>query len=71
MAFNLTRAAGVLASAFHARATTGTIRTQLITVPGRLARPARRLTLHLPTRWPWHKEWEQLATAANSPPQAA
>jgi len=71
MAFNLTRAAGVLASAFHARATTGTIRAQLITVPGRLARSARRLTLHLPTGWPWRKEWEQLATAANSPPQAA
>ncbi len=71
MAFNLTRAAGVLTSAFHARATTGTIRTQLITVPGRLARSARRLRLHLPTGWPWRKEWEQLATAANSPPRAA
>jgi hypothetical protein len=71
VAFNLTRAAGALASAFHARATTGTIRAQLFTVPGRLARSARRLTLHLPTRWPWRKEWEQLATAANSPPQAA
>ena len=71
MAFNLTRAAGALASVFHARATTGTIRTQLITVPGRLARSARRLTLHLPTGWPWQKQWEQLATAANSPPLAA
>jgi len=68
MAFNLTRAAGALASSFHARATTGTIRAQLITVPGRLARSARRLTLHLPTAWPWHKAWEQMATAANSPP---
>jgi len=66
---NLTRAAGALAFAFHAKATTGTIRAQLITVPGRLARSARRLTLHLPTGWrPWHKEWEQIATAANSPP---
>ena len=71
MAFNLTRAAGALASAFHAKATTGTIRAQLITIPGRLARSARRLTLHLPTRWPWRKEWEQFATAANSPPQTA
>jgi len=52
MAFNLTRAAGALASAFHAKATTGTIRAQLITIPGRLARSARRLTLHLPTAWP-------------------
>ena len=71
IAFNLTRAAGALASAFHAKATTGTIRTQLITVPGRLARSARRLTLHLPTGWPWQTAWQQLATAANSPPLAA
>ena len=71
MAFNLTRAAGVLASTFHAKATTGTIRAQLITIPGRLARSARRLTLHLPTDWPWQKAWEQMATAANSPPLAA
>ena len=40
IAFNLTRAAGTLASTFHAKATTGTIRTQLIAVPARLARPA-------------------------------
>jgi hypothetical protein len=71
MAFNLTRAAGALASTFHARATTGTIRAQLITVPGRLARSARRLTLHLPTGWPWQSAWQQLATAANSPPLSA
>ena len=71
MAFNLTRAAGTLASTFHAKATTGTIRAQLITVPGRLARSARRLTLHLPTGWAWRKAWEQLATTANSPPVTA
>ncbi len=68
MAFNLTRAAGTLASTFHAKATSGTIRAQLITVPGRLARSARRLTLHLPTGWPWQTAWAQLAIAANSPP---
>ena len=68
MAFNLTRAAGRLASAFHAKATTGTIRAQLITIPGRLARSARRLTLHLPTGWPWQTAWHQLATADRSPP---
>ena len=71
IAFNLTRAAGTLASTFHAKATTGTIRDQLITVPGRLARSARRLTLHLPTGWPWQQQWQQLATSANSPPLAA
>jgi len=71
IAFNLTRAAGTLASTFHATATTGTIRAQLISVPARLARSAHRLTLHLPTAWPWQKAWEQLLTAANSPPLAA
>jgi hypothetical protein len=71
IAFNLTRAAGALASTVHARATTGTIRAQLITIPGRLARSARRLTLHLPTTWPWQKAWERLAGAAKSPPLAA
>ncbi len=71
MAFNLTRAAGALASTFDAKATTGTVRAQLITVPGRLSRSARRMTLHLPTAWPWQQAWEQLAAAANSPPLAA
>jgi hypothetical protein len=71
MAFNLTRAAGTLASTFHAKATSGTIRDQLITVPGRLARSARRLTLHLPTAWPGQKAWEQMAAAANDPPVPA
>jgi hypothetical protein len=71
MAFNLTRTAGTLASAFHAKATTGTIRAQLISVPGRLARSARRLTLHLPTAWPWQQQWEQFSATANSPPLTA
>jgi Transposase DDE domain group 1 len=72
MAFNLTRTAGTLASAFHAKATTGTIRAQLISVPGRLARSARRLALHLPTGWPWQTAWNLMATAAREgPPLAA
>jgi hypothetical protein len=45
-AFNLTGAAGCLASLLHARATTGTIRAQLINVPARLAHSGRRLHLH-------------------------
>jgi hypothetical protein len=67
MAFNLTRAAGTLASPFHAKATTATIRAQLITVPARLARSARRLALHLPANWPWEWAWHQLATGAGPP----
>jgi hypothetical protein len=71
MAFNLTRAAGALASAFHARATTGTIRTQLIAVPARLARSARRLRLHLPRNWTWEQAWAQLFDATCGPPATA
>jgi hypothetical protein len=67
MAFNLTRAAGALASALHARATTGTIRAQLINIPARLARSARRLTLHLPAAWPWEHAWRQLMAGAGPP----
>jgi len=71
MAFNLTRAAGSLASVFHAKATTVTIRTQLINVPTRLARSARRLLLHLPEHWPWQPAWEALFTACCGPPRPA
>jgi len=68
IAFNLTRAAGALASAFHARATTATIRAQLINIPGRLARTARRLTLHLPACWPWEHPWQHMRTAIQAIP---
>ena len=60
IAHNLTRAAGVLASTFHARARTGTIRAQLIGVPARLARSAHRLVLHLSQRWPWQDGLDEL-----------
>src|SRR5690606_18693196 len=39
MSFNLLRAAGTLASAFHARATTATIRAHLVGVPARQGPP--------------------------------
>ena len=71
MAFNLTRSAGALASVFHAKATTGTLRAQLINVPARLARSARRLVLHLLTDWPWDTAWNQMANAARHGPPAA
>jgi len=33
--------------------TTKTLRRRLFNLPGRLTRSARRVTLHLPARWPW------------------
>ncbi|WP_348534425.1 reverse transcriptase N-terminal domain-containing protein [Kitasatospora sp. GP82] len=62
------QAAGSLASSFHARATTATLRAHLANVPGRLARSARRLTLHLPDRWPWQHAFTDLFDAAHAPP---
>jgi len=53
MAFNLTRAAATITGPALARATTATIRRKLIAVPARIASSARRVTLHLPTAWPW------------------
>ena len=65
MAFNLTRAAGVIASRRHGRARAATIRAQLIQVPARIANHARRWRLHLPTRWPWQAAWENLFDRAH------
>jgi len=71
IAFNLTRAAGTLASRFHAKATTATIRAQLITVPARISRSARRTRLHLPERWPWTDAWHAMFNSAYGPPAPA
>ena len=71
IAFNLPRAAGTIASVFHAKATTATIRRQLIAVPGRLATSARRLVIHLPKDWPWQDSWEGLFNTVCGPPTPA
>lgn len=68
LAFNLMRACGTLAGAFHARATCATIRDHLINTPARLARSARQLTLHLPERWPWRDAFDALFHAVHTPP---
>ncbi|MFD9670089.1 IS1380 family transposase [Rhodococcus sp. NPDC059968] len=58
MAFNLTRAAGTLTDDPKlVKATTGTIRRTVVSVPARIASSARKLTLHLPTHWPWESGW--------------
>jgi len=70
MAFNLTRAAATIAGPDMAKATTATIRRKLIAVPARVASSARRITLHLPTSWPWETGWTQLFTHGCGPPAA-
>jgi hypothetical protein len=71
MAFNLTRAAATLTGPDLAKATTPTVRRKLITVPARVATSARRVTLHLPTAWPWETAWTQLFARVCGPPVAA
>jgi hypothetical protein len=71
MAFNLTRAAATIAGSALAKATTATIRRKLITVPARVATSARRITLHLPTAWPWEAPWTRLFALGHGPPTPA
>src|ERR1700751_244161 len=40
--------------------TTDTLRRCYLTIPGRLARSARRLNLHLPARWPWAEQFHDM-----------
>lgn len=70
IAFNLTRTAGVIADRAGrlAKATTATIRRTLIAVPARIARSARRITLHLPQAWPWESAFARLFATTHAPP---
>ena len=70
MAFNLTRIAATLTGPDLAKATTATIRRKLITVPAWIASSARRVTLHLPTAWPWEAAWTRMFNGCG-PPTAA
>ena len=38
---------------------TKTLRRRFFSLPGRLTRSARRLTLHLPQRWPWETQFSR------------
>jgi hypothetical protein len=72
IAYNLTRAAGALASRDYARARGATIRRDLIAIAARTARHGRgHLTLHLPEGWHREHEWLNLWEAACGPPAVA
>jgi hypothetical protein len=38
--------------------TARTIRTRLLSIPGRITRTARTVTLRMPARWPWHHAFQ-------------
>ncbi len=70
VAFNLTRAAATIGGGTLTKATTATVRRTLINVPARTATSARRITLHLPTNWPWQPSWDRLFARICGPPVA-
>jgi len=51
--------------------TTKTLRRRLFGLPGRLTRSARRLTLHLPARWPWALPFATALSRLRAPPLLA
>jgi hypothetical protein len=51
--------------------TTKTLRRRLFGLVGRLTRSARRLTLHLPARWPWAIGWSVALTRLRAIPLLA
>lgn len=69
---NLLRAAGTLADPRLGVARGATLRTRIVNVPARIARPQRRRVLHLPAHWPWAKQWlriwQQVFCRALGPP---
>jgi hypothetical protein len=71
IAHNLTRAAGALASVFHTRARTATIRAHLINIPARIAHSGHHLVLHLPRDWPWEPALDDLFRRALHDPLPA
>ncbi len=66
-----TSPAGRPASASEGIVTTRTLRRQLFGLPGRLTRSARRVTLHLPARWPWAVNFTTALTTLRAIPLLA
>ena len=51
--------------------TTKTLRRRFFSTAGRLTRSARRLTLHLPKRWPWENQFSRALTRLRAIPLPA
>ena len=71
IAYNLSRAAGVLAGGKLGKARTATIRTKLINIPARLAFSAGSYTLHLPANSRREHRFIAMFDAVQAPPKAA
>lgn len=71
LAHNLARWTARIGLAVESFVTTKTLRRRLFSLVGRLTRSARRLTLHLPTRWPWQVDWTSALTRLRAIPLRA
>jgi DDE family transposase len=57
IAHNLVRWLGALGLEISGPLVAKTIRRRFLALPGRITHRARRRYLHLPTNWPWAKQW--------------
>ena len=71
LAHNLLRWTSVLGLPGHTIRAAHTLRRRLLALPGRLTRTARRWTLHLPARWPWHHAFIEALTRIRALPATA
>src|SRR3954469_3431144 len=71
IAHNLLRWTSVLGLPGKTIRAARTLRRRLLALPGRLTRTARRWTLHLPARWPWHHAFAEALTRIRALPVAA
>jgi hypothetical protein len=71
LAHNLMRWTGLLGLPGTTVRTARTLRRRLLALPGRLTRSARRITLHLPARWPWRKAFVEALERIRALPAAA
>lgn len=69
LAHNMLRWIAILGEDHDSILVAKTIRRRLIQIPGRLTRSARRVTLHLPARWPWKDAFEQILERIRTLPQ--
>ncbi|MEA2001658.1 MAG: IS1380 family transposase [Actinomycetota bacterium] len=69
LAHNLIRWVGALGLGTTGPVVTKTIRRRLITVPGRITTRSRRTILHLPTNWPWKRDFSIAAARLGALPQ--
>jgi len=70
LAHNLGRWTNLLGLTDPTPRAAATLRRWLFSLPGRLTSSGRRLTLHLPARWPWRDAFIEALTRIRALPAA-